>query len=569
MHRLRLKAAKILQDNFINTLLQDINNNLKHPPPDTTVTSPRPSLDYHRFSDTLRDQIKQYLDLLHLVGFVDKATQSYREAVVREAKLIVKNHLPPEDSDSNDSTVASRTTADKSIALAQSLRNMPPSSYNTMLATIYTLTCEFVRRIAAHEKLLLDLTSTDIDPALAALATPNGTETARVPVSLNDIVGSTVDTAQGRITKILAVRADQNEKFGIPEFTRLYTISASFIAECESFSGRPGTLLQVEVTSQDRLNILAKVIDTDQWALQETPLHHQEIVQFLVHAATSDHSTEILKPTSDSKIQHILVDEQRYFVSSSLLNLLFVLQEYQQLSQTLTPHVAEIASNMIEILKLFNSRICQMILGAGATKAAGLKSITAKHLALASQSLGAVVALVPYTREFFRRYLNNTSALSEFDRVKRTLQEHQEEIHAKLVSIMGDRLQAHCKTMMSKEWASSASIGKNNAYAQILVKETSTLHRVLSRYLSEDTRVSIMSRVFQLYTSKLVEAFSQVPISCAEEKSILVEDAKFITTSLSSLEKVPGFENTLIETMENRNIYLNEGVVKQGNATGV
>ena len=45
--------------------------------------------------------------------------------------------------------------------------------------------------------------------------------------------------------------------------------------------------------------------------------------------------------------------------------------------------------------QVFNSRTCQLVLGAGALAAAGLRSITARHLALAEQALAAVLALHP------------------------------------------------------------------------------------------------------------------------------------------------------------------------------
>ena len=39
--------------------------------------------------------------------------------------------------------------------------------------------------------------------------------------------------------------------------------------------------------------------------------------------------------------------------------------------------------------------MCQLVLGAGAMQVAGLKSITAKHLALSCQCLGALISLHP------------------------------------------------------------------------------------------------------------------------------------------------------------------------------
>ena len=61
--------------------------------------------------------------------------------------------------------------------------------------------------------------------------------------------------------------------------------------------------------------------------------------------------------------------------------------------------------------------------------------------------------------------------------------EHQNEIHIKLVAIMNDRLSFHCKALQTVDWKASRS--DVNEYMQVLVKETVTLHKVLSRYLPE------------------------------------------------------------------------------------
>lgn len=53
---------------------------------------------------------------------------------------------------------------------------------------------------------------------------------------------------------------------------------------------------------------------------------------------------------------------------------------------------------------------------------------------------------------------------------------------------------------------------KTNAYMETLVKETTTLHRVLSKHLSEDVLASIMSPVFAIYKKRLVEAYGVVAL---------------------------------------------------------
>jgi hypothetical protein len=60
------------------------------------------------------------------------------------------------------------------------------------------------------------------------------------------------------------------------------------------------------------------------------------------------------------------------------------------------------------------------VLGAGALAAAGLRSITAKHLALAAQCVGAVMALHPSLTAVFTALLPQTRRavlLPDFERV--------------------------------------------------------------------------------------------------------------------------------------------------------
>lgn len=81
-------------------------------------------------------------------------------------------------------------------------------------------------------------------------------------------------------------------------------------------------------------------------------------------------------------------------------------------------------------------------------RSAGLKNITAKHLALASQSISIIVALLPPLRLRIEKLTSASSKniRSDFDRLRRDYLEHQYEVHAKLVSIMGDRLTSHLQS---------------------------------------------------------------------------------------------------------------------------
>jgi vacuolar protein sorting-associated protein 54 len=179
---------------------------------------------------------------------------------------------------------------------------------------------------------------------------------------------------------------------------------------------------------------------------------------------------------------------------------------------------SDISSSLIAYLQLFNSRCTQLILGAGATRSAGLKNITTRHLALASQALAFISTLIPHVREFVRRHagsgshVNNAgvaSLMGEFDKVRRLFQEHQNNIYDKLVEIMSGRAAAHAKTMKGIAWDQRVE-SKVNLYMETLVKETVTLHRVLNKHLPEGTVRLIMSPVFNSYKSQLGKALDEL-----------------------------------------------------------
>lgn len=69
---------------------------------------------------------------------------------------------------------------------------------------------------------------------------------------------------------------------------------------------------------------------------------------------------------------------------------------------------------------------------------------------------------------------------------------------------MGDRVNAHCKSLQGVDW--SIQRDSVNDYMVLLVKETVTLHRVLSRYL-QDTVLEVRLMSHSSHTYILNESF--------------------------------------------------------------
>lgn len=57
---------------------------------------------------------------------------------------------------------------------------------------------------------------------------------------------------------------------------------------------------------------------------------------------------------------------------------------------------------LYELLKHYNSRCCQLVLGAGAIQGAGLKTITSTILVLAARSLKLILWFMPFVKAHFQ-----------------------------------------------------------------------------------------------------------------------------------------------------------------------
>lgn len=84
--------------------------------------------------------------------------------------------------------------------------------------------------------------------------------------------------------------------------------------------------------------------------------------------------------SANAPTKHLRVEERAYFAVSATLDVLVLLIDYLKVIVNLPLLTTDTMSRVIELLKSFNSRTCQVVLGAGAMRSAGLKNITAKHL---------------------------------------------------------------------------------------------------------------------------------------------------------------------------------------------
>ena len=608
---LRKRVGKAYELKFIETLLADIRAHIDHVPASTTfqrwdkassrlrghhVRTPSEFPAFVHVDGTFRSTLHSQLKGLARSDSIMSAAVTYREAVLREFKNLIRRHLPSSSDDDVESTTSiashdSRNLSqqEKSSILARNLRNLEAEDVEEMFKKIYSNVGEALRRLGTQVKLLLDITSSlgsphsslplkspprspnltspnlgSIDSYMNAEPSPGPPpalvrqEEIQQALDLSSLLGQAVDIAQAQITKILKVRVDQTTRLEMPFFLRYFTLNRLFADECEAVSGRGGNALKsvvhdhikayVGYVTESERQRLVQNMDADKWEARDFTDADSTRLNVILSTSTKDAeawtkaawvwqndepnptgqvtSNGVIgngdlvngqkvavqpdaMPTKD-KIRSAVIDEEKYILPESAIAVSRGIEVFERLLTGIPSMGSDISSALLDYLKLFNSRSSQLILGAGATRSAGLKNITTRHLALSSQALSFVVAIIPYVREFARRYLpSSNNLMTEFDKVKRLLQEHQSGIHDKLVDIMTGRASSHINNMKKINW-DAPSNDAVNGYMETLVKETATLHKVLGRHLPDMTVQMVMGPVMANYKEQWGKAFNAI-----------------------------------------------------------
>uniref|UniRef100_UPI00358EE300 vacuolar protein sorting-associated protein 54 n=1 Tax=Myxine glutinosa TaxID=7769 RepID=UPI00358EE300 len=275
-------------------------------------------------------------------------------------------------------------------------------------------------------------------------------ELARTAASLRGLLKAAGEACHDRCVKLLAARTKDGalERLTPPEFVSLSRIAESFLAESEKVTGGGGGgPLRAALQSQaarflrrfhlERRHKLELLLDAERWRQADVPPEFQALVATM---ASEELSCPGLRSASSEQkpSDFLIVDGEKFAVVSTVLLLMRMLFEYCQCVKDIPALTPDILPRLIDLLKLFNSRCCQLVLGAGALQVVGLKTITTKNLALASRCLQLVLRQIPLLRAHLaaRLHTKQHGLLRQFTHLTKDYNDHVAEIAAKLVVMM-------------------------------------------------------------------------------------------------------------------------------------
>lgn len=139
----------------------------------------------------------------------------------------------------------------------------------------------------------------------------------------------------------------------------------------------------------------------------------------------------------------IIVSGRKFACVASVASVADSLMDLKLLVPVVPSLACDIGRKSVEIFRQFNSQTCQLILGAGAIQSAGLKSITVKHLSIASQQITLIKDVASILEDFYLRMgagENGRRLLlrNDFDRCINDMKLHCDEIRNKIVSVSCD-----------------------------------------------------------------------------------------------------------------------------------
>ncbi|KAF7249308.1 Vacuolar protein sorting-associated protein 54 [Varanus komodoensis] len=261
-------------------------------------------------------------------------------------------------------------------------------------------------------------------------------ELGRLANNIQELLYSASDICHDRSVKFLMARAKDGflEKLNSAEFVALSRLMETFILDTEQICGRKSMSLRGALQSQanrfvnrfheERKTKLSLLLDNERWKQADVPAEFQDLVDSISDSKIALPEKKAVAPEERKPTDFLIVDGQKYAVVGTVLLLIKIILEYCQCVDNVPSIATDMLTRLSDLLKYFNSRSCQLVLGAGALQVVGLKTITTKNLALSSRCLQLIVHYIPVIRAHFEALLQpkQYSMLRHFDHITKNKQ---------------------------------------------------------------------------------------------------------------------------------------------------
>ncbi|XP_074552157.1 vacuolar protein sorting-associated protein 54 [Halichoeres trimaculatus] len=390
---------------------------------------------------------------------------------------------------------------------------------------------------------------------------PSELELNRVINNLQELLHTASDVSHDRCVKVLTARAKDGslERLSSAEFVNLSQAVEGFVRDTEELCGRRSVSLRGALQSQanrfvhrfheERKTKLSLLLDNERWKQAEVPAEFQDLVNSIADGRITLPERKIQGPDDRKPTEFLLVNGQKYAVVGTVLLLIRIFLEYCQCVNDIPSIATDMLTRLSDLLKHFNSRSCQLVLGAGALQVVGLKTITTKNLALASRCLQLVVHYIPLIRAHFETKLQpkQFSVLRHFDHITKDYNDHIAEISAKLVAIMDSLFEK----LLSKY---EVKAPMPSACFRNVCKQMAKMHEAISELLPEEQTQMLFLRINASFKMHLKRQLARLGVvnDGGPQHGLVVVDVAFYTENTQALKSLERLDLNMAEIWEQK-----------------
>jgi vacuolar protein sorting-associated protein 54 len=353
------------------------------------------------------------------------------------------------------------------------------------------------------------------------------------------------------------------DKLDLPQLGSILDITDVFASATEVHLGKSVAILQgpiqncckaaFDLMHASNVALLNGSVESEKWAY--APISDGCVDQLRalggslvsLQNSTSEHSTNGSTTSATTVIE---IEGKSFHLTATTQVLFKILHRNLEFAEAVPSFLADTSQRVVELLRTFNSRTCQLILGAGAMQVSGLRSISVKHLAVACHSVRAVLALFPALMSRFVEPVSlprRTLILKELERTSHDMTVHCTEINNKIIAIMCERLTpmhefARILTASLGPVATLTEAPPPSGMAINTIKQLQILADILTNTALVGDKETIMQQVLRNFVSVLTASYDDSEFEVAGLREQAAADLEYI---LNTIRRLPVDEKIL------------------------
>jgi len=302
-----------------------------------------------------------------------------------------------------------------------------------------------------------------------------------------------------------------------------------------SLSLQGQVVLYVQLVQEGAKEKIIKEMETEKWRKAAT---NKELFKKLHKVIRAKVDLNLVDDSDE--VESLSIEEERFIFTDSVLTLLGSLSDYCALADHLPQACVEIGIKVVELLKLFNSRTCQLILGAGAVSMAGLKTITIRNLCVTLRSLNLVVKILPAVKQYLQNLNPNLTEkqmitlLRQFDSAGKDYNEHQGELERKIIEIVDTALSQQLVNWTLKPPVPSQSF-------QSIGKQLTKFHEAIKDILPPAKTSSLYKTIHSTFLTRVRDKVADAGLTADSSPThgLVMSELIFYRENLKYLSVLP------------------------------